>query len=67
MYKQPKVKIEHTCICKCMENIVNYLMCSHQNIMIIGDINVNMQKPNHLSNLIDVLGLYNLVKSPTFL
>ena len=36
--------------------------------MIIGDINhVNMQNQNDLCNIMDVLGLYNLVKSPTCL
>ena len=64
LYKQPQVK--NACIIKALELIFNKISHEGKNIMCFGDLNINMLKENnYLNNVFDLLGVKNMVKSPT--
>ena len=64
MYKQPQVKNNH--IIETLESIINQGLNEVKNLMLFGDLNVNMLKPNNsLKAVFDILGIRNLVSTPT--
>ena len=65
VYKQPKVKVTH--LINCVESIMDLCMCDNLNstVVIMGDLNVDMLKPNSLNDCFDVYGLKNLIKEST--
>ena len=64
MYKQPKVKA--SIIINCVDNIMNHCIHVDCNIVIMGDLNVNMLKRNNsLTDCLDINGLTNIVKNAT--
>ena len=64
MYKQPKVRT--TLLVDCLEALTNECALDNCNIVILGDLNVNMLKSNLLSDWLDISGLKNVIKEPTF-
>ena len=64
VYKQPTVTNAH--FKTCMENILTRCTAEGVNFVICGDMNVNMLQPNNcLSNIFDVYGVKNVIKSAT--
>ena len=60
-YKQPKVKDKDI-----VSILVDKCILVAPNLVITGDLNINVSKKNHsLSNFLDVYGMNNLVKGPT--
>ena len=62
IYKQPKVKVEH--LNRCIETMMSEYI-NETNVVIIGDININMLKPNSFKDCLDVNGISNIIKDPT--
>ena len=66
VYKQPKVRNN---VLKCIfEDILNDIDLAKSNVIIIGDINVNMLNTStdiDIQELLDVYGLSNIVRTPT--
>ena len=52
MQKQPKVKMQH--IINCINCIMNIYVKDKLNVIILGDINVDMMKPNNLGDCLDI-------------
>ena len=63
MYKQPKVRT--MLLIDCLEAVTNEFALDNCNIVILGDLNVNMLKSNVLSDWLDISGLTNVIKEPT--
>ena len=63
MYKQPKVRT--TLLTDCVEAVTNECALDYGNIVILGDLNVNMLKSNVLSDWLDISGLKNVIREPT--
>ena len=63
MYKQPKVRT--MLLIDCLEAVTNECSLDNCNIVILGDLNVNMLKSNVLSDWLDISGLKNIIKEPT--
>ena len=64
IYKQPKVKVD--VVIECVDSIMMQYAKGNYNVMILGDLNVNMfNKKNALADCLDVHGLKNLVKDAT--
>ena len=49
----------------CLEAVTNECALDNCNIVILGDLNVNMLKSNVLSDWLDISGLKNVIKEPT--
>ena len=49
----------------CLEAVTNECALDNCNIVILGDLNVNMLKSNVLSDWLDISGLNNVIKEPT--
>ena len=63
IYKQPKVKI--ACLIECLDKVVHAILDESVNIIILGDLNVNMFKENKLTECLDINGLKNIIKDAT--
>ena len=63
MYKQTKVRT--MLLIDCLEAVTNEFALDNCNIVILGDLNVNMLKSNVLSDWLDISGLKNVIKEPT--
>ena len=63
MYKQPKVK--HVYLTDTIDNIMLNLVQYESNIVILGDLNINMMKHNLLSDCLHLNGLTNIIKDAT--
>ena len=48
----------------CLEAVTNECALDNCNIVILGDLNVNMLKSNVLSDWLDISGLKNVIKEP---
>jgi len=62
IYKQPKVKTVN--LNQCIDQLMNEFV-NDVNVVIIGDTNENLLKPNSLKDCLDVNGLTNVIKDPT--
>ena len=49
----------------CLEAVTNVCALDNCNIVILGDLNVNMLKSNVLSDWLDISGFKNVIKEPT--
>ena len=63
MYKQLKVRT--MLLIYCLEAVTNMCALDNCNIVILGDLNVNMLKSNVLSDWLDISGFKNVIKEPT--
>ena len=64
VYKQPITK-KHT-LTSSLELMYNKCLSECQSVFIVGDLNVNLLKPeNDLRQSLEVLGIKNIVKGPT--
>ena len=63
LYKQPKVKLN--LLIETVDRIMCCLATENYNIVLVGDFNVNMFKPNDFSDFIALNGMKNLVKEAT--
>ena len=64
MYKQPKVGIGS--LMKCIDEVI-VIACLNDNVnvVLLGDVNVNMLESNSLHDCLDIHGLRQIVKDPT--
>ncbi len=64
MYKQPgtpECELIHV-----MDNLLNSSLKDYSNVILLGDLNINVSKPNHpLKELFQVTGVQNIVSAPT--
>ena len=60
-------KVKTCYLNECIENVQNFCHNANEkgNLIIFGDLNVDMLKKNELSNCLEICGLTNIVKSPT--
>ena len=63
IYKQPKANI--TTLYNCLDNVMYDCALDNPNIVIIGDINVNMLKDNQITDWLEINGVKNIIKEPT--
>jgi hypothetical protein len=63
MYKPPSVR--DSLFIQCFTNIIEQMLLESTFIMAVGDLNCDMNFDNPLTNCCKVLGLYNLIKTPT--
>ena len=63
IYKQPKISISH--VNEIMDKIMIELNSVCSNIIILGDLNINMLKRNDFTDCLEINGLTNIVTEPT--
>ena len=64
IYKQPKVNV--TSLCQCIDSIMLHITEVNPNIVIYGDLNIDMLKANTtFRDTLDINGLTNIVKGAT--
>ena len=63
VYKQPVIKDIY--LCSLFEKALNTISVECSNYIIVGDINIDMSKPNKLETVLQTAGCKNVVKQPT--
>ena len=64
LYKQPKVHV--SLLSNCIDGIMHECGLEKYTLVILGDTNINMLKHNPFVDCLDVNGLKNIIKAPTW-